>query len=921
MTWWKRKDGFWTVWDHLQHSPILDETSEEERDFEDQVNQEVEERRRNRSRRRPQECIPPTAPSLEPAAYEVALSSSAKQRQAELHPAMAEASRSEEQPLGRLASAPSPALLSPPIAHGTTNDATQTFASKDAANPVSDRSTSNRSSPVVGGLSTARDESMSHTVDDSVYSEASAQCSRPARAQPAARPSAPLLSFRDSHIIQTSTPQALRATDSTAQEVATPEDTPQAPTAALLVPAETPVRKILVPQNRRLQVIDTPEQVSSPINTPIDTPTPERPGAIGKRKRLNAGTPVLRGKQQSTSSRSLQQSDGGAAEGEAKKGQMKKGQTKKGKGRQAIEKPETSQIFKDLVFFYADARKKLRQERCGIIHDHGGTHIDQADDTITHVIFEGKARGTLKGFLKISSLDDLPEGTEVVNWNWLALCIETGRLQPINPHVHRSFPQPRRSSRSDTESEPEESLPKKKARDSLGFTARIRHAEQVAKGTFGSSKPRPVEPQSAGSSGRGVHDVNTVHGMTSDAGVGWKKEKQGGTDGLDEVIEGVKEGSLLDAEESDEESAVQIASNDHDADEDDSNPNPLADRFMFGRKNDKAGKNGPNEFLARKFEELHELYEGQPGKNAFSIRTYQQAAATMRRITIPITSGKQAKSIKGIGDSLAERIDEFLSGNTGRADYEDNEQARCTRLFKGVYGVGRQMAYSLYQQGARTIADLRTGKYPLTPGQLIGLDLYDDLNTRIPRSECKQLYDLIQEEAMGIDDKLWVEIMGSYRRGQEDSGDVDILITRDDGDGVTHAGVLRKLVGRLKKKGIITHDLSEPGDWHAVESKWMGVGRVHSEGKFRRIDILCIPFESWGASLIYFTGNELFNRSLRLYARKLGFSLNQRGLYKGVVRGRDGIKTVAGDLIASKTEEEIFDILGVRWRHPHHRKP
>ncbi|TYJ57995.1 hypothetical protein B9479_001354 [Cryptococcus floricola] len=919
MTWWKRNDGFWTVWDHLQHSPILDETSEEERDFEDQVNQEVEERRRNRSRRRPQECT--TAPSLEPAAYEVALSSSAMQRQAELHPAVAEASRSEEQPLGQLASAPSPALLPPSIAHGTTTDVTQTFTSKDAANPLSDRSTSNRSSPVVRGWSTARDESDSHAVDDSVYSEASAQCSRPARAQPAARPSAPLPSFRGSHILQTSTPQALRATDSTAQEVPTPENTPQVPTAALLVPAETPVRKIPVPQNRRLQVIDTPEQVSSPINTPIDTLTPEKPGAIGKRKRLNAGTPVLRGKQQSTSSRSLQQSDGGAAEGEAKKGQMKKGQNKKGKGKQAIEKPETSQIFKDLVFFYADARKKLRQERCGIIHDHGGSHVDQTDDAITHVIFEGKARGTLKGFLKISSLDDLPEGTEVVNWNWLALCVETGRLQPINPHVHRSFPQPRRSSRSDTESEPEESLPKKKARDSLGFTARIRHAEQVAKGTFGSSKPRPVEPQSAEPSGRGVHDVNTVHGMTSDAGVGWKKGKQGGTDGLDEVIEGVKEGGLLDAEESDEESAVQIASNDHDADEDDGNPNPLADRFMFGRKNDKVGKDGPNEFLAKKFEELHELYEGQPGKNAFSIRMYQQAAATMRRITTPITNGKQAKSIKGIGDSLAERIDEFLSGNTGRADYEDNEQARCTRLFKDVYGVGRQMAYSLYQQGARTIADLRTGKYPLTPGQLIGLDLYDDLNTRIPRSECKQLYDLIREEAMGIDDKLWVEIMGSYRRGQEDSGDVDILITRDDGDGVTHAGVLGRLVGRLKKKGIITHDLSEPGDWHAVESKWMGVGRVHSEGKFRRIDILCIPFKSWGASLIYFTGNELFNRSLRLYARKLGFSLNQRGLYKGVVRGRDGIKTVAGDLIASKTEEEIFDILGVRWRHPHHRKP
>ena len=50
--------------------------------------------------------------------------------------------------------------------------------------------------------------------------------------------------------------------------------------------------------------------------------------------------------------------------------------------------------------------------------------------------------------------------------------------------------------------------------------------------------------------------------------------------------------------------------------------------------------------------------------------------------------------------------------------------------------------------------------------------------------------------------------MGSYRRGQEDSGDVDILITRDPSDGLTHAGVLQSLVNVLKLNGFITHDVS-----------------------------------------------------------------------------------------------------------------
>jgi DNA polymerase lambda len=57
-----------------------------------------------------------------------------------------------------------------------------------------------------------------------------------------------------------------------------------------------------------------------------------------------------------------------------------------------------------------------------------------------------------------------------------------------------------------------------------------------------------------------------------------------------------------------------------------------------------------------------------------------------------------------------------------------------------------------------------------------------------------------------------------------------------------------------------------------------------------------------------------FNRSLRLYARKKGYSLNQRGLYKGVIRGKDGLKLTEGEIVASRTEQEIFDVLGVRWR-------
>lgn len=91
------------------------------------------------------------------------------------------------------------------------------------------------------------------------------------------------------------------------------------------------------------------------------------------------------------------------------------------------------------------------------------------------------------------------------------------------------------------------------------------------------------------------------------------------------------------------------------------------------------------------------------------------------------------------------------------------------------------------------------------------MDLYDDLNSRIPREECRQIFEIIRAEALAIDPKVWVEIMGSYRRGQETSGDVDILITRDTADGLNHSGVMKKLVDRLMVRGMITHEVRSKG--------------------------------------------------------------------------------------------------------------
>ena len=242
--------------------------------------------------------------------------------------------------------------------------------------------------------------------------------------------------------------------------------------------------------------------------------------------------------------------------------------------------------------------------------------------------------------------------------------------------------------------------------------------------------------------------------------------------------------------------------------QDDKNPDQRADGFQCGRLHSGSKTPGPNEALAKYLDDMHELYEGAEHKDFFAIRNYRLAAASVRRADFAIISGAQARErLRGIGQGLADRIDEFLSGAQGRLFFEQDDKQDAISEFRKVYGIGRKLANDLYRRGARTLDDLRTKDFGLSRGQMIGLDLYDELNSRIPREECKAIYDIIHEEAVRLDPKVWVEIMGSYRRGQENSGDVDILITRDTRDSLTHAGLIKRLVSALKKRGTITHDV------------------------------------------------------------------------------------------------------------------
>lgn len=199
----------------------------------------------------------------------------------------------------------------------------------------------------------------------------------------------------------------------------------------------------------------------------------------------------------------------------------------------------------------------------------------------------------------------------------------------------------------------------------------------------------------------------------------------------------------------------------------------------------------------------------------------------------------------------------------------------------------------------------------LTHHQKIGMFYFEDFEKRIPRAEIERFEKLLYPIITRLDNQIQWEICGSYRRGQSNSGDIDILITHPEyntRDKVTENPWLQSLVNTLESKNILCDHLTNEG-----KSKYMGVGRVPIQGQpdwmdtsiARRIDIRFVPYDSYITSLLYFTGSAKENIRLRKVAISKGYKLSEYGLFDS-----------DGDAIVFKTEQEAYQFLGLEYVEP-----
>ncbi len=144
---------------------------------------------------------------------------------------------------------------------------------------------------------------------------------------------------------------------------------------------------------------------------------------------------------------------------------------------------------------------------------------------------------------------------------------------------------------------------------------------------------------------------------------------------------------------------------------------------------------------------------------------------------------RKLKSIKGFGKSVCEKIQECIDyGTISRIqEFQSDPQRQAMKNLKDIWGVGTVRATDLMDRGYRTINDvrhgIRQGRLSLERNQLVGVDCYEDILDRMTRSEVEAIGEIVRAVAERLFPGIETSIMGSYRRGKESCGDVDIQLT------------------------------------------------------------------------------------------------------------------------------------------------
>lgn len=304
-----------------------------------------------------------------------------------------------------------------------------------------------------------------------------------------------------------------------------------------------------------------------------------------------------------------------------------------------------------------------------------------------------------------------------------------------------------------------------------------------------------------------------------------------------------------------------------------------------------------NAEIAAVFDQVADLLEFQAA-NPFRVRAYRNGARVIRELSESVADiladqDRQLTDIAGIGADLAGKVETLVeSGSLPLLDELLQQVPASVLAMLRVPGLGPKRAATLYHElhianlddlreacASHRVRELKGFGEKTETAILQGLDIAVQAQQRIYWAEADQIADSIREHMASCKAVGQMEFAGSYRRGKDTVGDLDML--------------------------VVARDPAAVMDWFA---KYPSLGQVLSRGDTKmsvrlstgfQVDLRAVPAESFGAAWQYFTGSKAHNVVLRGMAKAKGLKINEYGVFRGDKQ------------IGGRTETEVYGALGL----------
>lgn len=306
-----------------------------------------------------------------------------------------------------------------------------------------------------------------------------------------------------------------------------------------------------------------------------------------------------------------------------------------------------------------------------------------------------------------------------------------------------------------------------------------------------------------------------------------------------------------------------------------------------------------NAQIADSFDLIGDILEFQ-GANPFRVRAYRSGARTIRDYheslaALAAEGPAKLKEIAGIGDDLAAKIVTLVtSGTLPMLDELKAQVPDSVLALLRIPGVGPKKAALLHKElGIKSLAELKAaceshqvqklkGFGEKTEAVILqGIGFAETAGLRLLWAEADQMVAELKRHFASCRGIEQLEFAGSFRRGKETVGDLDILAVADDPTEAMDA------LGQYVGDGQI-------------------IGRGPTKMSIRtakgfQIDLRVVAAESFGAALQYFTGSKEHNVILRGRAKDKGLKINEYGVFR--VQGEEEV------CVAGATEEDVYATL------------